>query len=117
MSLHVLATGSLTADPQRRTSKSGNDFATGNIRVATGEGETVFVSLFAFNAQADDLLKHRQGSAIAVPGRAALKSWAGKDGTAKTGLSVVVEQIASASNARRADADRRREARPDGDDR
>jgi single-stranded DNA-binding protein len=109
MSLHVLATGTLTADPQSRTSKSGNDFAIGNIRVATGEGEPVFVSLIAFADKAPNLLGHRQGSTIAVAGRATFKSWTGKDGAEKHGLSVVVEQIVSAAAARRAEASRRRE--------
>jgi single-stranded DNA-binding protein len=110
MTLYVLATGTLTADPGQRTSKNGNDFATGNLRVAT-EGEPIFVSVVAFGDRAQELLGHHRGSTVAVSGRAKLTSWPGQDGTARQGMSIVVEQIASAEKARRADADRRREAR------
>jgi single-strand DNA-binding protein len=106
MSLHMLALGTLTADPQRRTSQKGNAFATGNIRCPT-EDDAVFVSVIAFGDQAEQLLAHRQGSTIAVSGRSKLSNWTGRDGVEKRGLSITVEQIASASAARRADADRR----------
>jgi single-stranded DNA-binding protein len=110
MSLHLLATGPLTADPQRRTSQAGKTFSTANLRVSTEDGVT-FVSIVAFGDTAEALLAHHQGGTIAVSGRAKLTTWTGRDGTEKNGLSVVVEQIASASAARRADANRRREAR------
>jgi len=106
MTLHVLAVGTLTADPMQRTSQSGNAFATGNIRVIT-EAEPVFVSLIGFGEQAQELPAHRQGSTIAISGRAKLSTWTGRDGAEKHGFSLVVEQVASASAARRADVDRR----------
>jgi single-stranded DNA-binding protein len=109
MSMYLLVLGSLTADPQRRTSQAGKTFATASLRVATEDGAT-FVSLIAFDDTAEALLAHRQGSTLAVSGRAKLTSWTAKDGAEKSGLSLVVEQIASAASARRADA-RRREAR------
>ena len=110
MSLYILATGSLIADPQRRTGASGKDFATATLRVATDD-DAILVSLIAFGEQAESLLAHRVGTTIAVSGRAKLTSWTGKDGAEHHGLSIVAEQIASASAARRADADRRRERR------
>lgn len=109
MSLHLLAVGTLTSDPTRRTSQAGKDFATGNMRVAT-EGEPVLVSVIAFGDRAQDLLAHHRGSTVAVSGRAKLSSWAAPDGAVKHGISIVVEQIASAASARRAD-DKRRGAR------
>ena len=48
MSLYMLATGSLTADPIRRTGAKG-DFATGTLRVAT-EDDAILVSVIAFGA-------------------------------------------------------------------
>jgi single-stranded DNA-binding protein len=111
--MHLLVTGALTADPQSRTSQAGKPFATGNLRVAA-DADSTFVSLIAFGDRAQDLLAHRQGSTIAVAGRAKLTSWTGKDGAEKHGLSIVVEQIASAAAARRADADRRKAARDEG---
>jgi single-stranded DNA-binding protein len=109
MSLYTLATGSLIADPARRTGAKG-DFATGTLRVATDDG-SILVSVIAFGEYAEQLLAHRQGSPVAIAGRATLRSWTGKDGAEKHGLSIVAEQIASASAARRADAERRRDRR------
>lgn len=106
MSLYTLATGSLISDPVRRSGAKG-DFATATIRTATDDG-AILVSVIAFGDQAAQLLAHQQGTAVAVAGRATLRTWTGKDGEAKCGLSVVCEQIASASAARRADAERRR---------
>jgi single-stranded DNA-binding protein len=106
MTLYLLATGTLTADPIQRTSQTGNVFATGSLRVATEDG-VVFVSLIAFADQAERLLVHRQGSAIAAAGRAKMAGWTGKDGAERHGLSIVAEQIASVAAAQRADRDRR----------
>lgn len=116
MSLHLLALGVLTADPQSRTAKTGSIYATASIRVATGEGESLFIDIIAFNDQAPELLSHRQGSAVAVAGSATMRSWVGRDGTDRQGLSVVVEQCASAASARRAEAARRRDNAADGGD-
>ncbi len=106
MSIHALVTGSLIADPTRRSGAQG-DFATATIRVATDDG-AILVSVIAFGDQVEQILAHRQGGAVAIAGRATLRSWVGKDGETKCGLALVAEQIASASAARRADAERRR---------
>lgn len=107
MSLFTLAAGSLIADPARRSGAKA-DFATGTMRCHTEGGDYTLVSVIAFGLLAERLLAHQQGSSVAVAGRATLRSWVGKDGETKTGLSIVVEQLASASSARRADAERRR---------
>ena len=109
MSLYTLATGNLIADPVRRTGAKG-DFATATLRVATDD-DAILVSVIAFGDTAETLLEHRHGSTLAVSGRAKLSSWTGKDGAQHSGMSVVAEQIASASAARRADAKRRQEKR------
>jgi single-strand DNA-binding protein len=110
MSLHAVAVGTLVGAPAHRTGQSGKDFATGDIRVAA-EGESVFVSLIAFGDQAQQLLADQQGATIAVSGRAKLTSWTGRDGVEKHGLSLMVFEITSVAKARRANADRRQEAR------
>jgi single-stranded DNA-binding protein len=110
MSLHVLVSGALTADPARRTGANGKDFATATLRVATDD-DAILVSVIAFGATTETLLAHRQGATLAVSGRAKLTNWTGRDGADHHGISVVVDQIASAASARRADAERRREKR------
>src|SRR4051794_34110567 len=105
MSLHILATGSLIADPIERTGAKGN-FATATLRVSTDDG-AILVSLIAFGTTAETLLEHKQAATLAIAGRARLTSWTGKDGAECHGLSVVAEQVASASAARRAETKRR----------
>jgi hypothetical protein len=51
MSLHVVALGSLTADPVQRTSASGNSFATATIRVATEDGAILASVIAAIEAE------------------------------------------------------------------
>ena len=109
MSLHMLATGALISDPVRRAGAKG-DFATGTLRVASDDG-SVLVSLISFSGHAEQLLEHKAGDMLAVAGRAKLTEWTGKDGAARHGLSLVVDQLASAAATRRADAQRRRDAR------
>jgi single-stranded DNA-binding protein len=101
-----MAVGSLIADPVERTGAKGS-FATGTLRTSTDDG-AILISLVAFGTTAETLLSHKQAATLAVAGRARLSSWTGKDGAEHHGLSVVVDQIASASAARRADAERRR---------
>jgi single-stranded DNA-binding protein len=105
-----LVIGSLIADPVRRTGTSGKDFGTAQIRCATDD-DAFLLSVIAFGDTAETLLEHRHGSTLAISGRAKLSSWTGKDGAQHSGMSVVAEQIASASAARRADAKRRQEKR------
>jgi single-stranded DNA-binding protein len=108
--LHALILGTLVSDPVRRTTKTGNPFATGTLRVATDDGESILVSVAAFGDMAPRLLAHHQGSTLSVAGRGKLTSWTGKDGAEKHGISITVTELASAASARRADADRRRGA-------
>jgi single-stranded DNA-binding protein len=108
VSLHILATGALIADPARRTGSKG-PFVTATIRVATDDG-SILVSIIAFHDQAERLLGHQQGQTISMSGRARLNSWTGRDGKEQHGLALVAEAIASAATARRADADRRQRA-------
>ncbi len=108
MSFYALITGILIADPVARQGAKGQ-FATATIRVATDDG-AILVSAVAFGRLADNLLECRAGDAVAMAGRARLTAWTGRDGAEHHGVSVVVEQIASAAAVRRADADRRSEA-------
>lgn len=100
MSLRTLATGTLIADPACRAGAKG-PFTTATIRVEAEAGEAILVSLIGFGGQAEQLLAHSKGDALAVGGRAKLTSWTGRDGEQKHGLSVVVESIATARPAPR----------------
>ena len=93
--LNILATGTLVADPRRRTSAGGKDFATASMRVPAEDSEAMLVSIIAFNADAvAALLALVKGDACAVAGRAKLTSWE-KDGAVHHGLSVTGDQVLS----------------------
>jgi single-stranded DNA-binding protein len=92
VSLHALAQGTPIADPQRRQGAKG-PFATATLRVATGGGEAILVSIIAFGAEAEALLEFGKGDALAISGRAEMRRWQGGDGEERAGLSIVVDRI------------------------
>jgi single-stranded DNA-binding protein len=96
MSLHVLALGTLVADPQQRTSSGGKVYVTANLRTPTDE-DAVLVSVVAFSDSAKAaLLALGKGDSVSVTGRAKLTAWTGKEGEQRQGLSVVADAVLSA---------------------
>lgn len=94
--LSVLASGTLIADPRRRTSATGNEYCTAALRVACEDSEAIIASLICFDEHAvTALLALSKGDACAVAGRAKLSSWE-KDGQQRHGLSVTVDRVMSA---------------------
>ena len=78
--LNVLASGTLIADPRRRTSAAGKDYATTSLRVAAEDADQILVSVIAFAPDAvAALLALQRGDSCAIAGRAKLTSWE-KDG-------------------------------------
>jgi single-stranded DNA-binding protein len=92
MSLHVLCSGTLHADPVWRTTAAGKAYATCRMRVPCEDADSLLVSVVAFSKPAvEALLAHGRGDAIAVTGRAGIKAWTGKDGQERHGLSIVAD--------------------------
>lgn len=95
MSLSVLANGTLVRDPESRTSRAGQRYAAGLLRIPVDGEDSVLANLVAFSSTAAEaLLAHAKGDSIAVTGRAKLTAWE-KDGEQRHGLSVVVEGVLS----------------------
>jgi hypothetical protein len=93
MSLHILVSGTLVADPQKRLAKSGSEYITGQLRVLTGE-EIVLVGFIAFtNDSIDPLLKLSAGDSCSVTGVAKMTHWTARDGGHASGLSVTVDRV------------------------
>jgi single-strand DNA-binding protein len=93
VTIHALATGSVSQPPTRRTTAKGNPWATFSIRVQTGEGST-FVNVAVFDAGlVDQALLLTEGAAVSVQGKLELRTWQGRDGQERTGLSVTASQI------------------------
>jgi len=98
--LSVLLEGTLTAAPVRRMSSKNTPFATATLRAAGEDGETVWCSLIAFNADAvEALLALRAGDAVAVAGQAALNHYQTSSGEHRVSLRVTVTRTLTTYDA------------------
>ena len=72
MSVHVLATGRLIAEPMRRATKNGDPMALATLAATVplprdAEGDpSMLVGVVCFGAAAESLLAHAKGETIAV---------------------------------------------------
>lgn len=93
--IRALLTGTLYTAPQARTSQNGKAFTTGKLKADAGDGNAVWVSLIAFQEQAERLATLKAGQAISVSGRAKLTAWLDKAGEPQAGLDVVIDELAT----------------------
>lgn len=93
--IRVLATGTLYAAPQARTSAAGKPFTTAKLRADGKDGAITWCSLIAFGEQAERLAALKEGAALSVSGRAEVSAWLNRDGEAQGGLSLVVDELAA----------------------
>ena len=91
--IRCLLSGTLHADPDSRTSKTGRPFVTARLRADAADGATVWVSLIAFGDVGERLATLKSGAAISVSGRAKLNAWTGKSGEPAAGLDLVVDEL------------------------
>lgn len=92
MTIHALVQGELFRDPIQRTSASGKQFTTCNIK-STGDGETVWASVICFNDDAmAELLRLKAGDAVSVQGKAKLGVFE-KNGEHRASLDVVANSV------------------------
>ena len=74
--LSVLVEGTLSAAPVSRVSSKGSTFATAQVRAAGEDGEAVWCSCIAFNADAvAAVLALHAGDAVAIAGHPAPVKW------------------------------------------
>lgn len=95
----VILVGRLTRDPELRTSGSV-PYVNFTIAVnrsftsTTGVREADFINCVAFNRQAENLSRYmRKGSQIGIEGRIQVDSYDAQDGTRRTSVKVVCDQI------------------------
>ena len=94
--IRALIAGSLFADPQQRTSKTGKPFAIARLSVPQGEEGRIFCSVIAFDDSAvKRILQLKAGASVAVAGVLKVGTWTAKDGTAKPSLDMVADEIAA----------------------
>jgi len=94
--IDALIQGKVHGTPTQRTGKSGKPFALAKVRTPTTEGESVFVSVIAFDdGPVAALLALKEGDSVAVAGPLKVGTWLDKEGQHRPALDVVAQQVMS----------------------
>lgn len=114
MSINTVSiSGNVTRDVELKTLPSGTTVA--NFGVAVTENrrdqnadsgwreETHFIDCVAFNGQAKTIAKFAKGKLVTVSGRLQQRSWEQQDGTKRSKVEVLAEQIVGDSMYLRSD--------------
>ena len=89
-----LIAGRIYGKPTERTSKTGKPFAIAKVRAATGEGESMFINVIAFDtAPCTALLALGDGDSVALTGSLTPKTWTDKEGNTRPALDLVAHQV------------------------
>ena len=92
--IDALIAGRLHGQPTARTGKSGKPFAVAKVRAAAGDGESLFVSVIAFDeAPCKALLALSDGDSVALSGSLTPKVWTDRDGNTRPSLDLVAHQV------------------------
>lgn len=96
--------GRLGKEPKQGTTKTGKDMTTAAIAVDVGrEGEadsTLWVSILAFGANSEKLVKHQPGDMVAVTGRLGRGKFTGRDGLERECWSMMADSLHSSRTVR-----------------
>lgn len=99
--IDALIAGKVHGTPTQRTGKSGKPFALAKVRTPTTEGESVFVSVIAFDdGPVAALLALKEGDSVAVTGPLKVGTWQDKEGNHRPALDVVAQQVLSVYQVR-----------------
>ena len=94
--IDALIAGKLYGQPQGRKGTKGKPYALAKVRVATSKGETLFVSVIAFDAAATALLAMEDGDGVALVGSITPTAWADKQtGEPRAGLDMQAQKALS----------------------
>lgn len=100
--IDALIAGKVFAKPQERTGKSGKPFVTAKLTTTAGDGESLFVNVIAFDADAcRSLLALDAGDAVSVAGPVTPKTWTDREGSARVAVDVVAHQVLTAYHVSR----------------
>ncbi len=92
--IDALIGGKIYGQPAQRTAKTGGTFATAKMRIATGDGESIFVNVICFDTgTCTALLALADGDSVAMAGTLTPKVWIDKAGIAKPALDLVAQQL------------------------
>ena len=119
----VVISGNLTRDPELRHTQSGTAVLGIGVAVnerrknqSTGEWEDCpnFIDCTMFGARAEAVSKLlSKGAKVAVEGRLRYSSWEAKDGSKRSKLEVLIDEIEIMSGAKEPKADQQRAPQPE----
>ena len=95
----VVIMGRLTADPELKTTNSGNSVTSFTVAVdrnfaKDGNRETDFINVVAWRSTAEFICKYfRKGQMIAINGSLQQRSYEDKNGNKRTAYEVVAQQV------------------------
>ncbi len=108
--IRAMVSGTLHADPESRTSKTGKPYCTARLKADSGDNNTVWCSLIAFGQEGERLATLKAGQALSVSGRAKLSAWLSKDGQPSAGLDLTIDELATLRGRPKPPSDRRQAA-------
>ncbi len=92
--IDALIAGRIYGKPAERSATSGKPYATAKVRVATRAGDTLFVSVIAFDKDAiKALLALADGDSVALTGELTAKAWVDKEGNARPSLDLLAHAV------------------------
>ena len=92
--MDALIAGRVHGQPTARTGKNGKPFAVAKVRAAAGDGESLFVSVIAFDeAPCKALLALGDGDSVALSGTLTPKVWTDREGNTRPALDLVAHQV------------------------
>lgn len=92
--IDALIQGRLYGQPQSRTSKNGNAFATAKVRTPMANGEASFVNVIAFSdAAITALLALSEGDSVAIAGELKVSVYTDREGAAKPSLDLTAHAV------------------------
>ena len=92
--IDALIAGRLHGQPTQRAGKNGKGFVVAKVRAAAGDGESLFVSVIAFDeAPCKALLALGDGDSVALSGTLTPKVWTDREGNTRPALDLVAHQV------------------------
>ena len=114
--MDALIAGRVHGQPTARTGKSGKPFAVAKVRAAGGDGESLFVSVIAFDeAPCKALLALSDGDSVALSGSLTPKVWTDREGNTRPALDLVAHQVLTSYNVTKKRKAMQRESNVSGD--
>ncbi len=111
--IDAILSGRIYGTPAEKTSgKTGKRFVTAKVRVAAGDGESLFVNVIAFDDRVcSGLLALAEGDSVALSGALTPKVWTDRDGHARPSLDLVAHGLLTSYSVTR----KRRAMQPEQD--